>query len=249
MKIYKTPSEAYLGTLKDILENPEYISSPRGQRCYEKMDYTFKILNPSTEPIKTLDLERNKVIESYTAKEVELYNSCTNLAEDFGKASKFWLNLANPDGTVNSAYGHLIWAKRSHGSHFELSGTSEGPTVRTPWEWAKGSLIRDKDTRQAVLRFSLPEHFWIGNKDFVCTLHGLFSIREDRLNLTITIRSQDMVFGSTYDWPWFCSLINRMVEELKPSYPNLVPGTYTHIAHNIHIYERDLEKVKKMLGM
>jgi len=248
MKTYNNIHEAYLETLKDIYYNYDYRSAPRGLPIREKTDYSFRVLNPTDEPIVTKDLERNKVIASYTAKETELYDSCANTAEEFGKASKFWLSLANPDGTVNSAYGYLIWKNKSHGNlEFE---TSKGQPVemRTPWEWAKQSLIQDKDTRQALLRFSLPSHQWVGNKDQTCTLSGNFLIRNDQLHLSIVMRSNDMWLGLTYDLPWFMSLLDKMVEELKPTYPNLVKGTYTHIVHSLHIYERDEEKIKKALG-
>ena len=262
MKVYNSVSEAYLGSLEDVISNPDFQSAPRGQKVKEKLDYTFRVLNPSSEPIVTKDLERNKVIETYTLKEFDLYNSCTNLAEDFGKASKFWLNLANPDGTVNSAYGYLIWKNASHGSSFEKESVYispprfEGdgsiselkPVKRTPWQWCVEALKRDKDTRQAVLRFSLPEHFWMGNKDQTCTLHGNFLIREDKLHFSVVMRSNDLTLGLVYDLPWFCSLMDKMVLELKTQYPNLTKGSYTHTVHSIHVYERDEERVKKMLG-
>lgn len=262
MKVYKNASEAYLGTLADVYFNPDVKSSPRGQPCREKLDYTFRVLAPDSSPIVTRDPKRNAVIESYTAKEVALYDSCTNSAQAFGEASKFWLQLANPDGTVNSAYGHLIWSKRSHGSDFETEtvcttpATKPGegsiwqsvPVRRTPWEWAKQSLIDDKDTRQAILRFSLPEHQWKGNKDQTCTMHGNFLIRNDELHFSVVMRSNDLTLGLVYDMPWFMGLMDRMVEELKPYYPNLKKGHYTHTVHSLHIYERNEEMVKKMLG-
>jgi thymidylate synthase len=256
MKIYNDIHEAYLGVLEDIYFNYEFRSAPRGLPIREKLDYQFRITEPVNEPIKTKDSDRNKVIEDYTRKEVELYDSCTNLASDFGKASKFWEKLANPDGTVNSAYGYLIWENKSHGrpdfefndriingDHYQISNG-----MRTPWEWAKTSLIQDKDTRQAIVRFSLPTHQWIGNKDQTCTMHGNFLIRDDKLHLSVVMRSNDLVLGLVYDLPWFVSLIDRMVEELKPTYPNLTRGTYTHTVHSLHIYERNEEMVLKMIG-
>lgn len=253
MQIFNTVSEAYLGVLKDVYYNPDVKSSPRGQPCREKLDYTFRVLSPTSNPIVTKDEKRNQVIAAYTEKEVKLYDSCTNLAEDFGKASKFWLNLANPDGTVNSAYGHLIWEKRTHGNPLYETGISRpcketAHTMRTPWEWAKQCLIVDRDTRQAIMRFSLPEHQWMGNKDQVCTLHGNWLIRENQLHLSIVMRSNDLTLGLVYDLPWFCGLMDRMLLELKSTYPDLKKGHYTHTVHSLHIYERDEEKIRKMIG-
>lgn len=241
-RTYEDIHSAYLGSLEDVLLAPDYVSSPRGMRCLEKVNYMFTIANPVHEPIRTLDLARNTVIAEYTSKEEALYNSCSIRVEDFIKASKFWEKVANVDGTINSAYGFLIWKNRSQGN------VKFDNTMRTPWEWAKKSLTEDRDTRQAILRFSLPEHSFDGNRDFPCTIAGNFHIRNNKLNLTIVMRSNDLWLGLTYDLPWFVSLIDRMVEELQPVYPDLVGGSYTHIAHSLHIYERDLDKVRMALG-
>lgn len=247
MKIYNDIHEAYLETLKDVYFNYEYRSSPRGLPIREKTDYTFRVLNPTDECIVTKDLERNKVIADYTAKEVELYNSCSNKVEDFARASSFWQKLANPDGTINSAYGYLIWKLKSCGDIYEFNADEEA--FRTPWQWAKTSLIADKDTRQAIVRFSLPKHQWLGNKDQVCTMHANFLIRDDKLNLSVVMRSNDLVLGLVYDMPWFMSLSDRMVKELKRHYPTLTKGTYTHTVHSLHIYEKNEQTVKQMLGI
>jgi thymidylate synthase len=254
MRVYENIHEAYLKTLDDVYHNYEYRSSPRGLPIREKLDYTFKVISPSSESIRTRDRDRNEVIASYTEKEKQLYDSGSCLAEDFSKASKFWEKLANPDGTINSAYGYLIWHNRSHGNPLYESGESRphrgnSHTMRTPWEWVKQSLTQDKDSRQAVLRFSLPEHFWVGNKDMTCTLHANFTIREDRLNMSVVMRSNDLVKGLVYDMPWFCSLMDKMLQELKPVYPNLIKGHYTHTVHSLHTYERDSETIEKMLGL
>jgi len=256
MKVYDNIHEAYLKTLEDIYFNYEHRSAPRGLPVREKTDYTFRILNPVNEPIVTKDEERNRVIEDYTAKEVELYNSCTNSVKDFMRASKFWEKIANPDGTVNSAYGYLIWKNKSHGNpnmEFKVGSSeyqdADSSYMRTPWEWAKKSLIADKDTRQAIVRFSLPQHQFIGNKDQTCTMHGNFLIRDNKLNLSIVMRSNDLWLGLTYDLPWFVSLIDRMVDELKPTYPDLQKGHYTHTVHSLHLYERDEAKIKRALGL
>jgi thymidylate synthase len=63
------------------------------------------------------------------------------------------------------------------------------------------------------------------------------------------MRSNDLSKGLVYDLAWFVSLMDRMLEELKPTYPELRKGTYTHLVHSIHIYERDIPQMKKMLGL
>lgn len=239
MKEYATVSEAYLGTLEDVYFNYEYRCAPRDQPVREKLNYSFKITDPTDDAIVTNDEDRNRVIARYTKKEKDLYNSCSNRVEDFAQASKFWKHIANPDGTVNSAYGWLIWKNKSVGSK----------TKMTPWEWALNSLKADRDTRQAVLKFSTPDVHVAGIKDFICTMHGNFLIRDNKLHLSIVMRSNDLHKGLVYDLPWFCSLIHRMVDELRDTYPDLQPGSYTHTAHSMHIYERDEADILRMLGL
>ena len=242
MNCYETTDEAYLGTLRDVFYNYEYNSAPRGLAIRERVDYGFRVENPSSESLVTADPERNLRLASYLASENALYASGANLADDFVAASKFWKKLANPDGTINSAYGFLIWFNKSHGN------PKFSAQMMTPWEWARESLLKDRDSRQAVMRFSLPEHAYPGVKDFTCTMHGDWLIRDDRLNLSMVMRSNDVVLGLAYDLPWFCGLMDKMLAELKPTYPNLTKGTYTHYVHSIHAYERDAATIKKMLG-
>lgn len=234
--IHDTTHAAYRTALREVFYAPQYRSSPRGQSIREVMDYMFTVMRPTSEPIETLDQERNKTIARYTQLERKLYDSGTNRVEAFEKASSFWRKIANEDGTINSAYGYLIWKNESC------------PEFLTPWEWARESLIADKDSRQAFVRFSLPQHQYFGNKDQVCTMHANFLIRNDELHLTVVMRSNDLVLGLVYDLPWFCSLLDKMVVELKSTYPLLTKGTYTHLAHSMHIYDRDEIKVRKMLG-
>lgn len=254
MRIFNTPSEAYLAVLADVVDNPEFIVSPRHQPVREKVDYQFEVVHPDSNPIVTLSPERNAAIADYTKKEFEVYNSRSRQVGDFANISSFWRHLENPDHTVNSAYGHLIFKKRDLGKpEFEMIRRFGAPVhahefMRTPWEWCVEALTKDKDTRQAVLPFSRVEHFWNGNADFTCTLHGLFLIRENKLSLSISMRSNDMCKGTVYDCVWFMDLMDRMVAELKGAYPELSKGSYRHSAHSLHVYERDMEKVNAMLG-
>jgi thymidylate synthase len=260
MRTYTTTHAAYLDTLAEVLYNPSFKSAPRGQPILEKLDYQFTVLHPTSEPLVTKDEERNKTIAEYTAKEVKLYDSGSNSVRDFAKASKFWNQIANPDGTINSAYGYLIWHNRSYGQPFFESAVKTGAwndtmtqeehdsMLRTPWEHAKQSLICDKDSRQAMIKFALPEHFYKGNKDVTCTTHGIFMIRDNELHLSIVMRSNDLMKGLAFDMPWFISLMDKMVDELKPTYPDLAKGCYTHTVHSLHIYEKDIPVIKKMIG-
>jgi len=120
--------------------------------------------------------------------------------------------------------------------------------IQNQWTYAKNQLLSDKDTRQALMFISSPHVQFEGNKDFICTLNYVFSINEDTLSLEVNRRSQDVILGITYDYPWEFLLLEKMYNELKPTYPSLKRGTYTMFCNNIHLYERNFEIVKKMLN-
>ena len=243
--------EAYKTLIRAVINFPNHKVMTRGREVYEIEDAIFHVDWPEDKPIETFDPERNLVIDSYTKREFQLYASLKNDAKTFEEASKFWGKLQNPDGTVNSAYGWLIWRDHSYGNpEFEKTrGEGQGNVVRTPWEWCVEALKRDKHTRHATLKFAKRQHFWFGNKDVTCTLHAQFSIRDNRLNMSVVMRASDLVLGIVYDLPFFAHLQKVMVGELITTYPELAVGSYTHHSHSLHIYKDDLDKARKMAGL
>lgn len=246
---FTTPSEAYRELLADVLDNPEYMCAPRDQKIFEVTNAIIEIREPDSSPLVTRDEKRNEVMTKYSAKEHEVYYSMTTKAEDFAKISKFWDSLKNPDGTINSSYVYLIKGLADHGNPvFEAQRCGGVGEYRTPWVWCLETLKADKDSRQAIMRFSRPEHQWLKNADQPCTLDGVWQIRNNMLNLSINMRANDLYVGFCYDVLFFMGLMDEMLEELKPYYPELTKGKYTHIARSLHIYERNVDAINKMLG-
>jgi len=226
-----TFGEVYEKALRDTLENPDYTSKPRGMEIKEICNAALVIEDPY------YPLYENKKRSSqfkYIAGETVWYFTGRDDIDFINKYSQFWKQLDNGDGTVNSAYGNLIFKER----------LSDG---RNQYQWAMDSLIDDKDSRQAIIHFNKPSHQWKNNKDFVCTLNGVFQIREDRLNFTVDMRSNDLILGTPTDIAFFCLLQQQMLKHLQIFYPSLRMGSYTHIVHSLHIYEKHFDLVKGML--
>lgn len=234
MRVYKgeTFADAYETALKDVLNNPQYETSPRGMSIKEVTGSSIVIEDPEC---CLYENNRRSSQLKYIAAELLWYFSGRNDAKFISKFAKFWENIQNDDGTVNSAYGNLIF------NEFNDEGYNQ-------WYWAYESLVKDKDSRQAVLHFNTPKHQFSGNKDFVCTLYGIFHIRDNRLNFTVHMRSNDLVLGTPTDVAFFCLLQQQMVQHLKPIYPNLTIGTYTHNVDSLHIYEKHFQLVNEMLS-
>ena len=227
----ETFADAYELALNDILYNPQYQSAPRGMKIFEVSDAALVIEDPT---FCLYENSRRSSQFKYIAAELVWYFTGRKDANFITPYAKFWDHIANADGTVNSAYGNLIFNEYVHGLN--------------QYQWALESLIQDKDSRQAIMHFNKPSHQWQGNKDFVCTLNGIFQIRDNRLNFTVDMRSNDLVLGTATDVAFFCLLQQQILKHLKLTYPNLKMGSYTHIVHSLHIYERHFELVKEMLS-
>ena len=233
MRTYRgeTFAEVYERVLNDVYYSPEYESSPRGMKIKEVTDAALVIKDPL---FPLYENERRGSQLKYIGAELLWYFTGRNDVDFIERFAKFWRNIENGDGTVNSAYGNLIFKEINEHDY-------------TQWEWAYKSLINDKDSRQAIMHFNQPKHQVDSNKDFVCTLTGVFQIRNNKLNFTIDMRSNDLILGTPTDIAFFCLLQQQMLKLLQPTYPELELGTYTHIVHSIHVYERHFNLVKEML--
>jgi len=103
-------------------------------------------------------------------------------------------------------------------------------------------LTLDKDSRQAVIVIWNPTADTEKNKDIPCTNLMKFSIRDDSLNMTVFMRSNDLYRGSSYDFFNFTS-----IQCLLAGILNVKVGTYYHIADSHHIYESDIPKIENIL--
>lgn len=226
----KTFAECYQASLIHLTSHG-IVNKARGTVSKELLDVALEIEDPSS------CFYANETRSSqfkYVAAELLWYYMGRNDVEFISKYAKFWERIQNPDGTVNSAYGNLIFnEKNEHGI--------------TQYQWAIQSLMSDSNTRQAILHFNKPVHQHFENKDFVCTMYANLHIRENKLHMSVFMRSNDVILGTPTDVAFFCSLQLQIYSHLLQIYPNLELGKFTHIANSYHVYDRHYEMIDKML--
>lgn len=216
-------TETFVQIIKDIKLNKSD-SNPRDLKVKELM-YGGYIFNPTMPIINTTARPFNF---RYFAGELAWYlNRDTNI-DYINKFSGFWKNITNP-GTneINSNYGSLLFGEQL--------------------QWVVDSLKKDKNTRQAIAFLNQPKYQFEGNKDFVCTMYLNFSIRHDKLDMKVQMRSNDIFYGLTFDAPFFAFVHQHVYLWLKSTYPELELGTYHHYADNIHFYERHFDLAEKIV--
>lgn len=193
--------------------------------------------------------------QPYQQNELEWFITQSRNIEDLksiaGFIPKIWEDISEIDGTVNSNYGWCCLSKEN-GSQF--------------WNAMK-HLELDKHSRRAIMIYNRPSMHtdWIANRgnhnlnwqhknpdeykelrgDFMCCQNNHFLIRDNKLEMTVHMRSLDALFGYNADYIWFDWIFNKAVQYLKKTYPELERGDMVIYADSVHVYERhfgDLEK-------
>lgn len=113
-----------------------------------------------------------------------------------------------------------------------------GPRVSMQMSAAIRRLIDDPDTRQSVVTIWDPLHDLMqeGRKDLPCTLSFTFSVRDDKLNMSTHMRSNDLWWGWSYDLFQFTQL-----QWTVANFLGIDAGSYTHYADSFHLYDRDAD--------
>ena len=138
--------------------------------------------------------------------------STSKLGEIYGKIPEIWKRMADPLGYVNSNYA---------------------------WQWKRNDQIdyvvnllkKEPDTRQAVITIlDMKEHDTF-NYDTPCTYAIQFTIVHGRLDMCVTMRSNDLWYGFCNDQYQFSKLQDLIAFRL-----DIETGVYYHFAHNMHLY-------------
>jgi thymidylate synthase len=224
-------ADAYRDSLKHLMADG-LVNNARGTTSKELLDVALVIEDPTqcmySNPVRGSQ-------QKYIAAEFLWYYMGRNDVKFISHWAKFWEEIQNPDGTANSAYGNLIFTEKNE------HGISQ-------YGWALQSLANDQNTRQAVLHFNKPVHQHFSNKDFVCTMYANLHIRQNKLYMSVFMRSNDAVWGTATDVAFFCSLQMQILSHLQIFYPELELGTYTHVANSYHVYDRHYDLAERMIA-
>jgi thymidylate synthase len=211
----------YLDLLRTIMEQGTTIY-PRGQECREMSDVPteFDLLSPF------LTFAHRAYDISYFKKEFRWKLTADKYDTSIQDHATMWRSIINPDGTYNSQYGQYFFGP----GHNIFDVVTE--------------LIRDPYSRRAVIPMLNVSHMHPSVVDTVCTESIGFRIRDGRLDMSIHMRSSDVVFGLGTDVPTFAFLYRLVLGLL---HMDLVLGTMAITSMSSHIYERHYKKVEAIL--
>jgi Thymidylate synthase len=237
---YDSVPESYVGLLEAVLNEGTEVS-PRGMLTKEITPVTVVINNPQkrliTHPVRKPNYgfyvgELFWILQGSNDLSVSHYN-------------KQWLNFSDNGENLNGAYGQRIF---NWFGGFEFRESEEGSTELNrifinQFQKVVDKLKTDKDSRQGTIVLFDPSLDFNETKDVPCTNLMRFSIRNNKLNMMVVMRSNDLIKGYVYDIFNF-----TMIQEMMASILDVEVGKYTHVADSLHLYETDFELAKEIIS-
>ena len=140
-------------------------------------------------------------------------DSVDKLGEIYGKVPAIWERMAiGPKRLVNSNYGYQ-W-ERGHQLDKVVQQLKDNP-----------------NTRQAAISIYDGKEINKYRKDTPCTYAVQFTVLDNKLNMCVVMRSNDLWFGFCNDQYQFSKLQEMVSKQLE-----IETGVYYHFAHNMHLY-------------
>jgi thymidylate synthase len=201
------------------LGDPDFIASPRGMEVREVVQGSYIVPMPAF-----IDLKDRKVNVNFMFAEAAWIISGSNRLEDITPYMKNYANFSDDGVFLRGAYG---------------------PKVVDQLPYVVDTIAGDIDTRQAVITI------WRErpgpSKDIPCTVAMQFLVRDGKLNMVTTMRSQDIVLGFTYDVFTFSMVAKAVQLLLRARGIEVMLGNLYLTAGSMHLYKNYYEKAEAWL--
>jgi len=211
---FQTAQQAFEYYYQEIFYNGEFLDNTKFIQ-----NIGFYIEDPLNNQINT---PWRKWKPDYAQYEWEWYLSGNRSVSEIKKRAKIWDKMHNGNDIVNSNYGYQ-W-NRNNQLDYIIKELTEKPT-----------------SRRAVLTIYDGKEHGIHQYDTPCTLTIMFDLFDNKLNMSVTMRSNDLWFGFCNDQYCFSKL-----QELVAIRLNKPIGLYYHFAHNLHLYDIHFKNDKRI---
>ena len=207
-KVFRNANEAYEYIHDRILQDGVAFGDTKAL-----FNVGFYMTDPKDR--KIINKER-KWSEEYAEAEWQWYLSgdpnVSALGDIYGKVPEIWKRMADVNGKVNSNYGYQ-WDRNG-----QLDRVIQ--------------MLQDNtDNRQCAISIYDGKEIDDYSHDTPCTYAVQFTIVHNRLDMCVTMRSNDLWYGFCNDQYQFSKLQEMVSKRLE-----IETGTYYHFAHNMHLY-------------
>jgi thymidylate synthase len=203
-------NEVWKRKVSQCLSDYDVVSIPRGFEVREVINGHYTVPMPAF-----LDLTDRNVLVPFMFAEAAWIVGGSNRLSDLTPFMKSYANFSDDKKFLRGAYG---------------------PKVVDQLPYVVDSIMNDYDTRQAVLTI------WRErpgpSKDVPCTVAMQFIVRDKVLHSVVTMRSNDIILGFTYDVFTFSMVAFAVKLLLKERGFDVELGNLHVNAGSLHIYDR-----------
>lgn len=239
--------QIYFELMQQLMCEPEFVCSPRGKKINEVIATTLVLTNPRN---RLLTAKARQCNYGFAVGEFLWYWQGKSDLATMLYYNKRMKDFSDDGISLNSAYGY-----RLKGSERALYCKAIGKyETRSQWQTCIETLLEDPDSRRAVMlindRDDEQEAITNGSKDVPCTLSLQLFIRDSKLFLHTHMRSNDAVWGLTYDLFSFTLFQEMMLLELRQheQFKDLELGSYFHTAGSLHIYDTHYKMAEDIIA-
>lgn len=208
-----TQREVFQDIYLRLRKNGKFVA-PRGLPVLEVENFTYE-LPPF---YRFANFGPRKLSIDYVKREFIWYLKGDLYDLSIGEHARIWRNIVI-NGKLNSNYGYYAFVKGG-------------------MAWVIEELMRDKDSRRACFTILDRSHLNSSEMDVPCTAYLNFRIRENKLNMSVHMRSQDALYGLGNDAPAFSFFQEMLLVCLRNHYSELQMGSYHHTADSFHVYAK-----------
>lgn len=214
-------SELFTGACRAVLASGKP-TAPRGLPTVEVLGATLTLTDP-----------RRRLVDAWPARLINPAFAAAETAWILSGSDAPWIYDYNDrladyadDGRLMGAYGPRL--RRWHGATDQLARVLD-------------ALSGDPDSRRAVIQLYDPEADAMGHKDVPCTLGYRFFLRDGRLYMHTTMRSQDLWLGFCYD-----IFAATTLHELVAGWLGAQLGDYVLCVDSLHLYAADIPSAQRL---
>ena len=162
-----------------------------------------------------------------------MWQKKSNVVDELGKSAIIWKAWERPDGTIGKTYGYQLGQVH----HYEYGDFDQVDNLIY--------LLKNKpmDRRMIVTMWNPADLHDMALPP--CVYESLWDVTDGKLNCTLIQRSGDVLAAaSSGGWDTMeYAILTHMLAQVC----GYKVGTLVHIVHNLHIYDRHVDTVRKIL--
>ncbi|HLD91034.1 MAG TPA: thymidylate synthase [Patescibacteria group bacterium] len=108
-------------------------------------------------------------------------------------------------------------------------------------ENVRQKLAKNPTTKRALIQTWMPYDTNLDREDVPCNINYMFLGRDNKLDMTATIRSNDLLRGAKYDY-----YLAAFMQQSMASWCGLEVGQLYFLINSLHVYKKDFSKLEKL---